>query len=107
MGVRVARHRDLSGRAVVAGAVKGEKLPEVPLWLWSYLLTAVGLVGLYAAGSKRSWGWLVGLFAQILWIAYALATGQYGFLISACAYGFVYARNFTAWQRKPESVMTR
>lgn len=77
---------------------------SIPFWAWSYLLTAVGLVGLYAAGSKKSWGWLVGLGAQGLWIAYALVTGQYGFLISAFAYGFVYARNFRAWRTPKQEV---
>ena len=67
-------------------------------WWWAYPLTAVGVFGLHAAGSKKSWGWLVGLGAQFLWIAYALHTEQYGFLISAVAYGSVYARNFRAWK---------
>lgn len=73
---------------------------EIPFWLWSYILTAIGLVGLWAAGSKKSWGWLIGLSAQALWIAYALATEQHGFIISALCYGFVYARNFRAWRPK-------
>jgi nicotinamide riboside transporter PnuC len=64
----------------------------IPLW-WSLLLAVVGIVGLWVAGSGKGWGWLVGLAAQILWIAYALATTQYGFIASALAYGFVYARN--------------
>lgn len=63
---------------------------------WSWLLTAVGLVGLWAAGSRKSYGWLIGLGAQALWIAYALATEQHGFLVSAVAYGAVYLRN---WRR--------
>jgi uncharacterized membrane protein (UPF0136 family) len=66
-------------------------------WWWSWLLTAVGIVGLYAAGSRKRWGWGVGLGAQVLWIAYALTTAQWGFLISAAAYGSVYVRNFRKW----------
>lgn len=66
---------------------------------WSYLLTAVGAVGLLLAGRMRRTGWLVGLAAQGLWITYALSTQQYGFLISAFIYGFVYARNYLAWRR--------
>lgn len=31
---------------------------------WSWLLTVVGVFGLWTAGSKKSWGWLVGLGAQ-------------------------------------------
>ena len=69
----------------------------IPYPLWSWLLTAVGVTGLYFAGSKKRWGWAIGLGAQALWIAYALATRQYGFLVSAVAYGFVYGRNFWRW----------
>lgn len=66
---------------------------------WSYLLTAVGAVGLYIAGRKHPAGWLVGLGAQGLWIAYALSTKQYGFLFSSLIYGSVYARNYRAWRQ--------
>lgn len=70
-------------------------------WWWSWLLTLVGVFGLYVSGSKRAWGWAVGIAAQVLWIAYALATEQHGFLVSALAYGWVYTRNFLAWRREP------
>jgi hypothetical protein len=66
---------------------------------WSYLLTAVGAVGLLLAGRMKRTGWLVGLGAQGLWIAYALSTQQPGFLISALIYGSVYARNYLTWLR--------
>lgn len=69
-------------------------------WYWSYLLTAIGLIGLLVAGSKKSWGWLIGLGAQALWIVYALVTRQYGFLVSAVCYGAVYARNYWSWRAK-------
>lgn len=69
---------------------------------WSWLLTAVGVTGLYFAGRKRALGWAIGLSAQLLWLAYALSTRQYGFLVSAFAYGWVYARNFRAWRSEKE-----
>jgi len=65
---------------------------------WSWLLTAVGVTGLYFAGRKRSLGWAIGLGAQVLWVAYALTTDQYGFLVSAGAYGWIYAKNLRAWR---------
>lgn len=67
-------------------------------WWWSWLLAGIGIVGLYVAGSKKAWGWLIGLAVQVLWIAYALATEQYGFVASALAYGFVYGRNYLRWR---------
>lgn len=66
--------------------------------LWSWLLTSVGVLGLFLAGRKLWWAWLIGLFAQILWFAYALTTKQYGFIVSAFAYGWVYARNARSWR---------
>ncbi len=66
---------------------------------WSYVLTAVGAAGLLLAGRMQRIGWLIGLAAQGLWISYALATEQYGFVISALIYGSVYARNYRAWRR--------
>lgn len=67
--------------------------------LWSWILTAVGVFGLWLAGRKSPWGWAVGLGAQGLWLAYAVTTSQYGFIASAGAYGWVYLRNFMAWRR--------
>lgn len=68
---------------------------------WSWLLTAVGVFGLWLAGRKDRRGWVVGVFAQVLWIAYALSTRQWGFLVSAGAYGWVYLRNARAWRQDP------
>lgn len=67
--------------------------------LWSWVLMAVGVTGLYFAGQKKPWAWLVGLGAQFLWLAYALATDQYGFIVSCVVYGSVYLKNHLAWQR--------
>lgn len=67
---------------------------------WSYLLSAIGIYGLYLAGKKVKWAWLVGASAQTLWIVYALSTKQYGFIVSAIAYAFVYLKNHYEWNRK-------
>jgi len=71
---------------------------------WSWALTIIGVFGLWLAGRKDWRGWLVGLCAQLLWIAYASASHQWGFYVSALAYGAVYGRNLLAWRRtqKPE-----
>jgi hypothetical protein len=70
----------------------------IPFWAWSWILTVIGATGLLLAGKKVTWAWLVGLGAQVLWIAYALATKQYGFLASAGIYGAVYLRNHMLWR---------
>ena len=61
---------------------------------------AVGVFGLYLAGKKNLYGWAIGIFAQLLWIAYAIATSQYGFLVSAIAYGWVYGKNYLNWKKE-------
>lgn len=71
---------------------------------WSYVLMAVGVFGLYLAGRKSQWGWAIGIAAQLLWMAYAVATQQWGFIVSALAYGWVYTRNFLAWRREARHV---
>lgn len=73
----------------------------IPFWAWSWILMAIGVVGLWVAGSKKRWGWAIGIAAQGLWIAYGVATEQHGFIISALAYGFVYCRNYLKWRREP------
>ena len=74
------------------------------MW-WSFALTAIGVLGIYISGKKNYWGWGIGLAAQVLWFAYAIATQQWGFIISCFAYGYVYAKNFRQWRKdaaKPE-----
>lgn len=66
-------------------------------WWWSWLLTAVGVFGLWLAGRRDARGWAIGLAAQGLWLTYAVSTRQWGFLASAAAYGWVYARNLRRW----------
>lgn len=56
---------------------------------WSWLLGALGVLGLYLAGRRSPWGWALGIGVQILWLAYALATRQWGFIATALAYGAV------------------
>ena len=66
--------------------------------MWSIALAILGLLGLYLAGSQKRAGWAVGFIAQFAWFAYAIATGQPGFLLTAVAYAVVYARNWLAWR---------
>lgn len=65
--------------------------------IWSFILAAIGILGLVLAGKKMKIGWAIGLGAQVLWIIFALVTHQWGFIISAFAYGFVYGRNWYLW----------
>lgn len=68
-------------------------------WWWSFLLTAIGVTGLFLSGRKKKVGWAIGFVAQLLWITYATVTNQWGFYISALAYGWVYAKNWISWRK--------
>lgn len=62
----------------------------ISLW-WSFTLTLIGVAGLVCVYRYPAslLGPAVGLSVQALWVAYALATGQFWFLVSAFAYGGV------------------
>lgn len=68
--------------------------------LWSWGLAAIGLLGIYLAGRKNSIGWLVGVFAQFLWISYAIVTKQWGFIFTAIAYATIYTKNWISWRKE-------
>lgn len=74
--------------------------------IWSLALAAVGVLGIYLSGKKNYWGWGIGLGAQVLWIVYAVVTDQWGFIISALAYGWVYGKNFLTWRRDDAAAQT-
>ena len=67
--------------------------------IWSITLSVIGILGIYLAGRKSKWGWAIGLAAQVLWFVFAIVTEQYGFILSAVAYGAVYAKNWISWRR--------
>ena len=68
---------------------------------WSYLLAVIGVAGIYFVGRKTIWGWFVLLFNEVLWIAYAIITQQYGFIFSAIAYAIIYIRSYVHWSKEP------
>ena len=71
---------------------------------WSWILAAVGVTGIYFVGRKSIRGWLVLLTNECIWIAYALATDQYGFIFMATAYSIVYVRSYLHWRRDEAQV---
>lgn len=68
----------------------------VPVW-WSIILTVVGVTGLYFLTKKKWYGFAIGLGAQALWLAYSIATKQWGFLGSCFAYGAVNYIGLRSW----------
>jgi hypothetical protein len=66
--------------------------------LWSWVLAVSGVAGIYFVGKKTLWGWFVLLFNEAIWIIYAVITEQYGFIVSAIAYGVVYIKSYLHWK---------
>jgi len=50
-----------------------------------WLLVAGGVAGTFLAGDGRRWAWLMLFGLQPVWIAYAVATGQPGFVLGSVA----------------------
>jgi nicotinamide riboside transporter PnuC len=71
--------------------------------MWSYVLAAIGVTGIFFVGRKTIWGWLVLLLNECLWIVYALTTKQYGFIFAAIAYGIVYIKSYMLWRKEDNS----
>lgn len=69
---------------------------------WSWALTAAGITAMWLVGNPRTarTGWIVGAAAQLLWLTYAVATRQWGFIVSALLYGGIYAWNWLRLRRR-------
>ena len=63
-----------------------------------WVLAVIGVSGIYFVGRKTLWGWFVLLFNETLWTVYCLVTKQYGFIVSAVAYGLVYIKSYRHWK---------
>lgn len=67
---------------------------------WSWILTGIGITGLYLVGNKSLWGWYIGIAVQVLWVTYAIVTRQWGFIFSAIVYASVNIRNYLKWRKE-------
>lgn len=68
--------------------------------MWSWALSAVGILGFLLAGRKIWWAWYVNIANQALWLTYSLITEQWGFLLATAVYTFVFTRNAVLWTRE-------
>jgi hypothetical protein len=67
---------------------------------WSWLLTGLQVLALWAAGTRRTWGWPLGASVQPPWIAYAIVTGQLGFIPGCAVSGCVQAHSYLRARRR-------
>lgn len=82
----------LSILVVMTAAWTDTPLGAPPIWAW--LLTGLQVLALRSAGTARWWGWLLGAAVQVPWIAYAVVTGQLGFIAGCAVSAVVQTRNF-------------
>jgi hypothetical protein len=68
---------------------------------YSWVLAVIGVSGIYFVGRKNKWAWLWLIFNECLWIIFAVATKQYGFIFAALAYTAVYIKSFLRWSKEP------
>lgn len=69
----------------------------VPLW-WSVVLTLSAVLGTLLLVFKKWQGWLVSIVAQGLWLAYAIDTQQWGFLVSVAVFGTTGIMGLIKWR---------
>lgn len=62
-----------------------------------WLLSAVTIWMTLLAGNKHPKAWLVGLFNQLLWLIWIVASQTWGMLPMNIALWIVYARNHLRW----------
>lgn len=72
-----------------------------PLY-WSWLLTGLQVLALWAAGAEYRWGWLLGASVQPPWIAYAVLTDQVGFVPGCAISAAVQICSFLRWRPGPQ-----
>ena len=59
---------------------------------------SMNLTAMVLAGRKLWWAWLVGVAAEIMWVAYGYTTGQWGFAFFGFIFAAVYLRNAYKWK---------
>lgn len=93
-----------SAAASVAVVMSAHLQPESPLGVpgwWSWLLTGAQLVALTAAGTGRGWGWIIGAAVQPPWIAYAVMSGQLGFIPGCAVSAAIQTASFVRHRTRP------
>jgi hypothetical protein len=54
----------------------------------------VGILGLWLAGNRHPAGWGLATAAYVLWLPYALGSGQAGFSLAVIVFGLICLRNY-------------
>ena len=68
------------------------------IFLLSWVLASLSIIGVYFVGSYKVWAWAYLFFLEILWAAYGYFTGQFGFILGAIGYMVIYMINYKKWK---------
>ena len=71
------------------------------------LVILVGVAGLWLVGKWHPAGWGLAAAAHLLWLPYALAASQPGFVLAVAAFGVVSLRNHRKNQMRPRRRLPR
>jgi nicotinamide riboside transporter PnuC len=66
----------------------------------SLITSAVTIFAMWAAGSKKSWAWLLGIANQIPWLIFIYVFKAWGLLPLTVALTITYTRNHILWRRE-------
>jgi hypothetical protein len=58
------------------------------------VVIVAGILRLWLAGNRHRAGWGLAAAAHLLWLPYALGSGQPGFVLAVAAFGLVGLRNY-------------
>jgi hypothetical protein len=75
-----------------------------------YILSIIGVSALWLIGRRKWWGWGIAWGNECLWVAFAVSTQQYGFILGSAVYGSINMANAIVWRRdakKEESASVR
>jgi hypothetical protein len=66
-------------------------------WWVSWVLSILGVVGIYLTGKKKWYGFAVGIANECAWVIYSVNTKQWGFIFGSTIYIAVYSLNINKW----------
>ena len=73
-------------------------------WTWVLFgFEAIGILGMYAVGLRKWWGWAIVLGHSVPWAIYSLTFGKAGFAAMTLMWWAVNSTNMIRWRRQHRS----